>query len=186
MNLYPKPYQLRGHIVAPLSIVKIRETAEAAREVLQLPDGRIPLENFLESLSTFGLTLDIQEDADLDRFMPGVEAMCIPDTATIILRNSTYEAARRNDPRTGFTIFHEVGHFVLQHSKVMGRRNSEAKAYIDSEWQADQFAAEILMPLRIIRSLGLSTPTKVAGFFGVSLPAAMNRLRHLRREELIA
>lgn len=181
-----QPYQLRGHIVTPRSIVKIRETAEGVREVLQLPDGKIPLENFLESLSSFGITLDVQEDEDLDLVMPGVEALCVPETATITLRKSTYNAARQNDSRTRFTVFHELGHFVLQHSKMMGRRSVEAKAYLDSEWQADQFSAEITMPLRVIKQVGLATPTEIARFFGVSLPAASNRLRNLRREKAIA
>lgn len=181
-----QPYQLRGHIVSPRSIRNIRSVAQGVREVFKLPDDKVPLAEFLESLSTYGITVDVLEDDDFTLLMAGVEAVCVPETATITLTDTTYNAARRNDPRTRFTIFHELGHFVLQHSKVLARRNIEAKPYLDSEWQADQFSAEITMPLQIIKARGLSSATELARFFGVSLPAAANRLRSLRREKVIA
>jgi len=148
--------------------------------VLGLPDQAVSLPHFLESLSNFGITVDVVEDKDFVLMMAGVEAVCVPETATITLTEATYNAARRNDPRTRFTIFHELGHFVLQHTKALARHNYEAKPFIDSEWQADQFSAEVTMPLPVILKYGLLTPTKIAKFFGVSLPAAMTRVSQLR------
>lgn len=182
----PQPYALRGHIVSPRSILNIRGVAEDVRNVLQLPEGKVPLATFLESLSGYGITVDVLEDDDFTLLMAGVEAVCVPETATITLTDTTYNAARRDDPRTRFTVFHELGHFVLQHSKVLARRNTQAKPYLDSEWQADQFSAEVTMPLRVIQARRLFSPTELARFFGVSLPAATNRLRSLRREKVIA
>ncbi|MGJ7544338.1 ImmA/IrrE family metallo-endopeptidase [Variovorax sp. LT1R16] len=185
MTATPEPYQLRGHIVPPRRVVDIRQAAEGVRGFLKLPDGKVDLEPFLESLSQYGLTVDVMEDDDFTLMMAGVEAVCIPETATIMLTSQTYQAARRNDPRTRFTIFHELGHFMLQHTKTLPRKNVEAKAYIDSEWQADQFSAEMTMPLKVIKARSLLTATKVAGFFGVSIPAAQYRLRQLQRQQAL-
>ncbi|WP_418131527.1 ImmA/IrrE family metallo-endopeptidase [Variovorax sp. 278MFTsu5.1] len=177
---YP-PYQLRGHIVAPRGIAAIREIAVDARQVLDLGDAPVSMPHFLDSLSLFGVTVDVIEDEDLMLMMAGVEAVCVPESATINLTPATYEAARRNDPRTRFTIFHELGHFVLQHSKALARHNYVAKPFIDSEWQADQFSAEMTMPLEVMLRLDLLTPTKVAQFFQTSLPAAITRVNQLRK-----
>lgn len=185
MSFSAEPYRLRGHIVSPRSVINIREAAAGVRKVLNLPEGGVPLPGFLESLSEFGITVDVIDDEDFTLMMAGVEAMCVPETATIALTTSTYKAARRNDPRTRFTIFHELGHFVLQHTKALGRRSVEAKRYIDSEWQADQFSAEITMPLDVIRNRRLLTPSAVSNFFGVSQPAATFRLQQLRRKNEI-
>lgn len=173
------PYQLRGHIVAPRGIEAIRTIAVDARKILELADEPVSLPHFLDDLSQFGVTVDVIEDEDDMLMMAGVEAVCVPETATINLTLATYNAARRNDPRTRFTIFHELGHFVLQHNKALARANYVAKPFIDSEWQADQFSAEMIMPLDVILRRGLRTPTQLARFFQVSFPAANNRVNQL-------
>lgn len=185
MNYAAEPYRLRGHIVAPCSAKDIRESAKRAHKILCLPEGAASLPHFLESLAGFGITVDVLEEEDATLMMAGVEAMCMPETATIVLTPSTYEAACRNDPRTRFTIFHELGHFVLQHNKVFGRCNVEAKPYLDSEWQADQFSAEITMPLHIILNKNLFRASEIANFFGVSFSAASYRLKQLRQKNEI-
>lgn len=178
-----QPYRLRGHIVSPRSIETIRSAAVAAHKVLELPEGPASMPTFLESLMNFGITLDVSDDETLTK--TGVEAMCVPETATIVLTEATYAAARREDPRTRFTIFHELGHFVLQHTKALARKDFDAKPYLDSEWQADQFAAEITMPLETIRNRGLNSPTAIARFFKVSFQAANRRYAQLHNKGLI-
>lgn len=174
------PYRLRGYVVPARSIVDIRSTAQTAREIMRLGDRPPDLEEFLESLSTYGITVDVQDGHEF--MLAGVEAACNPETATIALTLDTYNAARRNDPRTRFTIFHELGHFILSHSKAMGRQNIEPRPWIDSEWQADQFSAEMIMPLDTIKRHGLTSPQKLASFCGVSTPAASYRLNQLMRK----
>lgn len=178
---YP-PYQLRGHIVTPRSIDAIREIAVEVREILGLDERPVSLPHFLDKLSLFGVTVDVvEDDEDFTLMLAGVEAVCMPDTATINLTPATYQAAEQNDPRTRFTIFHELGHFVLQHNKAMARANYVAKPFIDSEWQADQFSAEMVMPLDVIVRHGLRTPTQIARFFQVSFPAANSRVSQLSK-----
>ena len=180
-----QPYRLRGHIVSPRSIESIRSAAMAAHQVLDLPEGPAPMPAFLESLGNFGITVDVFDDENKTLMMAGVEAMCVPETATIALTEATYSAARREDPRTRFTIFHELGHFVLQHTKALPRKDFDAKPYMDSEWQADQFAAEITMPLETIRRRNINSPTAIARFFKVSFQAANRRYTQLHNKGLI-
>lgn len=172
-------YRLRGYVVPARSITAIRTTAVQVREVLKLNDSPPRLEAFLESLSEYGITVDVQEGQEF--MLAGVEAACNPETATIALTSATYSAARSDDPRTRFTIFHELGHFVLGHTKALGRSNIVPRAFIDSEWQADQFAAEMTMPLDVIMRHRLRTPRAIATFCGVSPRAASYRLDQLIR-----
>ena len=176
------PYQLRGHVVSPKGVDDIRQVAVNVRKVLGLTGTPVNLCDFLDGLMKFGITAEVIEDEDSTFLIAGVEAYCNPETATITLTAQTYQAARRNDPRTRFTIFHELGHLLLQHSKTMGRANVIAKRFIDSEWQADQFSAEMTMPLDIIKAKQLLTPTAIAMHFKVSFPAAASRIRQLTRK----
>ena len=178
-------YQLRGHVVPGRTIDSIRGTASSVRQIMKLPERPPDLATFLESLVDYGITCDVIDDHDFTLFHAGVEAVCIPEQATIVLTNETYRAARHNDPRTRFTIFHELGHFVLSHSKALGRKNIVPQRWIDSEWQADQFAAEITMDLEVLRRHGLKTPSAIANFCGVSVPAASYRLTQLKRKGLL-
>lgn len=174
-------YRMRGHVVQPRSIVDIRQCAKEIREIFEFPDGPIDLGYFLEHLFLYGVTVDVIDEWDESSFLNHTEACCIPETATIYLSEYTYKQACHNHPRTRYTIMHELGHLVLGHSRTFHRGLSlqQAKPFIDSEWQADQFAAEILMPLDIIRRDGLFSPGRIQDRFGVSSQASEIRYRQL-------
>lgn len=176
-------YRLRGYSVSPLSIEDIRGTARRARGVLQLPDSEIQLVRFLEQLFHFGITVDVINEREMPGYPLQSEAYCIPDTATIYLASETYRKVCRNDPRALFTVFHELGHLILGHSRTLHREQKAGtnKPYYDSEWQADQFAAEMTMPHDVIMSRKLNTPAQIQARFGVSLQAAQTRYEHLRK-----
>lgn len=176
-------YKLRGYLVRPTSTQRIRHIALRARKILALSDGQFDMGNFLEQLSKFGITVDVIDGHEIKGFLHHTEACCIPESATIYLTNETYEKACNNDPRTLFTIFHELGHLLLMHRREFHREktsvNTNPKPYMDSEWQADQFAAEILMPIDVIRGEMLNSPEKIASKFGVSAKAATARYNKL-------
>lgn len=176
-------YQLRGYVVAPRGVNNIREQAVRVRALLGLPDSAVDLEVFLESLVRYGVTLDVVEESEMPGFPMNSEAYCVPENATIYLSTATYEKACRNDPRTRFTIFHEVGHLVLFHRRELhrGKDLQHIKPYMDSEWQADQFAAETAMPIEVILRGNLDTPEKIRQKFGVSEPAAERRYEQLKK-----
>ena len=54
----------------------------------------------------------------------------------------------------------------------------------DSEWQANNLAAEILMPVEVIKELG-AKPILIQAECGVSSRAATNRIANLRTERLL-
>lgn len=182
-----EPYQLRGYVVNPISINDIRSKAVVVRDALGLGNDAIDLEGFLERLSSYGVTIDVVDDLDMPGFSFHSEACCIPETATIYLTELTYDKACSNDPRTRFTIFHELGHLILGHSRELHRKDipKDMKPFMDSEWQADQFAAEMTMPLDVILELKLFDIELIRRQFGVSEPAARRRYEQLRSKGLI-
>jgi IrrE N-terminal-like domain len=179
-------YELRGYVVAPRNILSIRESAKKAYEILELDKYGADLTTFLERLSIFGVTYDVMDDDNLSIFDFGAEAVCVPENATILLSEATYHKACQNDPRTKFTIFHELGHLVLGHNKLLHRKDlTDIKCYVDSEWQADQFSAEITMPLHVINDKNLKNARLIEIEFGVSAQAAARRISQLTKRNEI-
>tara|TARA_R110001583_G_scaffold195554_1_gene376081 strand:+ start:8905 stop:9351 length:447 start_codon:yes stop_codon:yes gene_type:complete len=140
----------------------------------------------LDRLSVkYGVTYDVLEPNEMPH--PDIEACWDPDSITMYIRSDVFVKACRDDPRARFTIMHELGHGLLGHRRTINRSNSERppKIYEDSEWQANQFAAEFLMPLDVIQRLGLNTALKLEMHFNVSAAAAMRRVTQLaKRQEL--
>lgn len=185
MNQYP-PYVMRGTFVEPRSRPAIRRIAMDARKVLGLSDDYPPdLCRLLDEVSVkFALDYDVVEDSEMP--IPGAEAVCIPEQAMIYLPQRSLARAAANEPRMRFTIFHEIGHFVLGHSRSYARSAGfEPKPFLDSEWQADQFAAEITMPLEVIVERQIFGANMIAATFGTSSEAARLRELTLRKEGVI-
>lgn len=167
----------RGCKVPPRSILEIRNIAEQLRALI----GNIPIGKFLDILLAEGL-LDVVPDND-QRLARKVEAVYSPEDKCIRLRDRDYEACvLGTNPRSIFTFWHEFGHFVLGHERSFSRDESRShKIYEDSEWQADTFAGEYLMPFSVIEKEKLLTPEAVSRKFGVSKLAAQVRLKKLKR-----
>lgn len=176
-------YKLQGFLVNPLSINKIREVAMYASDILKLPETPVDMGSFLESLVKLEITFDVIDSSDMPGLLSHSEACCIPERRIIYLTTETYLSACANDPRARFTIFHELGHFFLVHNRKFHRDQDvsriEPKLFLDSEWQANQFAAEITMPLHVILRDNLKSPFKIESRFGVSQAAAMARYNKL-------
>jgi Zn-dependent peptidase ImmA (M78 family) len=92
--------------------------------------------------------------------------------------------AKHSLPRKRFTIAHEIAHFILHRNRLesgdliddaMYRSGVTAK----EETEANRFAADLLMPFPLIRSLmaaSIRTPEQLAAKLQVSLPAMRIRL----------
>lgn len=108
----------------------------------------------------------------------------------LVISPAVYDALGRDDGRARFTLAHELGHVVLHATQLQAmnrqigelvlHRRFSLPAYRDPEWQADQFAAALLMPMDGVRAViarsGNSAHT-VASVFRTSFTAAAKRCR---------
>jgi len=99
------------------------------------------------------------------------------DGHAIVLHGDSDERRRR------FTIAHEIGHFVLHPGRPRRERGGRVtEAGRMEEREADVFAAELLMPERLVREAvyeqGLDV-SRLADRFLVSRTAMQHRLRFL-------
>ena len=108
------------------------------------------------------------------------------DGTEIRLREDVYSKACAGQPRARFTAAHEIGHWAL-HSNLnmtMARNTGAATpAYKCSEWQANQFAAEILMPFEFFKST--DTVDLIMKRHGVSQQAATKRMRDFQKQQRV-
>jgi len=173
------PSVTSGWRVRPISIVQIRFSAQHARKILLRKDPTFfPMAEFVERLFEYAIVVDV---VDGDLLPAGVDACCVPERAEISLSLETYFAACNDVPRARFTVIHELGHLVLAHSRSFHRDNGRSiPAFEDSEWQANQFAAEFLMPLQQMRAKRLITADALMLEYHVSEPAARRRITQLK------
>jgi len=107
------------------------------------------------------------------------EAALVPlgDGHAIELRGPAHERRLR------FTIAHEIGHFLLHGERAVAERGGATSlATARYEREADQFAAELLMPEALMRQAVLEDGLDaghLADRFEVSLGAMRQRLRRL-------
>lgn len=173
-------YMPCGYKVKPQSRAKIRSLAQDVLDLLkeQVPlDGyEVPIPRVLELLDSMEfIQLDIVEDEALDGDAGRVEP--VPGGVPLLkVANSVYVAACDGDGFSRFTLAHELGHVFL-HSRqpvLLSRsyvQQRNHKAFEDSEWQANQFAAELLMDMRVVRA-SCDDWMDVRRVFGVSEQAA--------------
>ncbi|MCP5228096.1 ImmA/IrrE family metallo-endopeptidase [Accumulibacter sp.] len=179
---------LGGFRVAGRSIADIRVSADNVRRILGI--GNAPQDMdiglLLDRLSvTYGITYDVLYVDEMPH--PEVEACWDPESITMHIRTDVFERACRNDPRARFTVMHELGHGLLGHRRTINRLGISVspKVYEDSEWQANQFAAEFLMPLDAVRHHRLKTAFEIERHFNASSQAATRRANQLgKRGEL--
>jgi hypothetical protein len=165
----------------------IRIITEFQPDLLRNP-GRFPVLKLFESLEDqYGLDVGVEELSD------GVEGMTFPD-GRVLLSEATYRGANDGAGRQRFTVLHECYHGIKHRKQiqralvdvgelVMCRRQS-IKPYLDPEWQANAFAAAVLMPEKMVRLLArrhhrFSLPDAMATEFGTSIQAAEIRLEKL-------
>lgn len=172
-----------GFPVAASSRLKIRVAAEHARRVLALPPGRIAIPRLLDDLTRYGIYYDVfdQSSCPVPR---EVEACYVPEERTLYIRDTVYAEMERGGMRAMFTLGHELGHALLAHRRTLNRQSiAGVPIYSQSEWQANRFAAEFVMPLDQIIAYQLTTPQQIADFFGVSPAAARVRLSDLEGKD---
>jgi Zn-dependent peptidase ImmA (M78 family) len=105
----------------------------------------------------------------------------IPDGEKAVIRYNPADSAKRQR----FTIAHELGHFMLGHGHAFRDPSSNfSMSYYDpQEVDANQFAAEILMPEVAVKVLvkqrKIQDVAELARIFDVSVNAMSYRLKKL-------
>lgn len=124
----------------------------------------------------------------------GVEGMTWPD-GRVQVNEATYRGAHRGQGRPRFTMCHEVYHGLAHRSQIRRvlvdtgeltlYRRSDIPTQIDPEWQANVFAAALLMPRAMVKLVDKEARNAeiadMVYYFGVSPTAARVRLSSLRR-----
>lgn len=139
----------------PLTIKAIRMVAQAIRDFYGISNDKpFPIAHFIEDMPRMfaktGFEFRVLTDSDprLDDKHPANT-----DVANHIMymKQTTYDNMCDGHGFERFTGSHEVGHYIL--SCVYGvplyrtlSDDEEVPSYMDPEWQADTFAAELLMP----------------------------------------
>jgi hypothetical protein len=171
----------------------------------------IPGLELFERLDEYGVTVRgqaLQLEYGVEELPPGLEAQAhfsIEEGAIVVeLTPSTYEDLRLGIARALFTLCHEIGHAILHPAELVDRRLAAANGtalhrgavaahphYKDTEWQANGFAAAMLMPAVGLVELEQAHPELSAELlsqvFAVSLQAAELRMKVFadRRRELL-
>lgn len=170
-----------------MSVLLARNAAEKLIDRLEVRSAPVDVEKIANQLGLRVFTEDLGSE------ISGV--LVSRDGAASI-------AVRRSDPvvRRRFTIAHEIGHFYLRHhihrselvhadkdSQVIYRSAKASEGLDQMEVQANQFAASLLMPTKLVREHVDSMPkplrdedvTQLARKFNVSVQAMTIRLTTL-------
>ena len=142
MNLYK---------AKPLSRKKIQESANRLRNVFDISlEEAFPVVEFLEIvIPELGYTIEICELSELkDEY-----ALTRPKEKVLKIREDVYVNATKNSPRDLFTIAHEIGHVFFHDatSIALARGDCKIQKFEDPEWQANTFAAELLVPSNALK-----------------------------------
>jgi hypothetical protein len=133
----------------------------------------------------------------VESLVSGIEAQAyysVDEEAVVVaLSETTYERLHAGTTRALFTVGHELGHAVLHSAELVDRRLAAFEsralhrgsprthpAFMDTEWQANGFAAAMLMPARGLVQLemeGRLDSVTVARTYLVSLHAAELRVK---------
>ena len=74
------------------------------------------------------------------------------------IRRDVYEGAIIGDGRSRFTLCHELFHYLFHTSENISFARSDEKlpSYLDPEWQANTFAAELMIPIDLVKGMTVS------------------------------
>lgn len=165
---------------SPMSRKKIREYAFFIRNIFEVSDEenidifRLIEVGLPEVFKDFSLLI-VPEDKMYEY------ALFLPEMNELRIREDVYEAALNGNPRHRFTLAHETGHvFLHQNIKRLARGDVAVSipAFKDPEWQANEFAGELLAPTHLIGNLSQS---EIMLKFNLSREAAKHRYTNSKK-----
>jgi len=190
----------------PRSYHAIEKIAQGLRSHMGLsPTDRLPSVALFERLDEFSIRFNgrsIPLNYGVKPLPHGVEAQAAynraEDRIDIILTPETYQDLENDGHRARFSLPHELGHVCLHTSELLRLSHSphadaalkrgikfDYPVYEDTEWQADVFAASMLMPGKALAVLqshrGSLSEVEIQNTFGVSYRSAEIRLGVFRQ-----
>lgn len=153
----------------PMSRFELRAFAKTFRDAMGISDDKsFPIvEVFEKLLCALEYALELVQDKD----MPDNYAITIPSQSLVRIRESVYLNAISGSTRDRFTIAHEIAHLLFHDNLTVSfaRNAGSIPAYQNPEWQANTFAAELLVPHQKI--IGMSV-ADIMTKYGVSKKVA--------------
>lgn len=169
------------HIVTARSMESIRQEVNGLKRMFELENTiRFPLIYFYENIVP-ELFSDYRFMYVCSKDLNGEEAYTDHAKKVVKIRVDVYEAALKGSARDLFTIAHEIGHLFLHREEnlTFTRTMKRFPAYKSAEWQANYFAAELLMPSHLIVGMSIE---EIVEYCGVSKKAASIQLTHATDE----
>lgn len=152
---------LNSAIATPLSRKVIRNLTRTVRQKINTDQTLyFPVIHFIEWFLPM-----FDNDFSLEILSISTMGNChgksYPSEHKICLRQDVYERACVDVGRDRFTIAHEIGHyFIHTPDKIQYARMesyTQIPSYMQPEWQANTFAAELLVPHDLILGMDCST-----------------------------
>jgi Zn-dependent peptidase ImmA (M78 family) len=164
-----------GSKARPRSKKDIRREVENLKRKLNISiNDKTDVAKVLDDMTDLGYEYEIVVDGELDDAVYAITEINRMSIETIKIKESVYLRAVEGSARDRFTIIHEVGHAVMHSERIYHRRGDEIKVYEQPEWQANQFAAEFLMPTKGIIGIDADGIKKK---YNVSKSAALIRAK---------
>lgn len=185
---------MNSYIVSPLSRRDIESMASKIRVKAGLPDEtHFPIINFFEHWMVrlfpkfnyrYVNAEEMREYEKLCGMEPTGESegLTIRGENLVVIREDVLDLAESGDGHSRYTFAHEIGHFILHLHDIIGfpRGGSQkVPAYKRSEWQANVFAAALLMPKGLVTGLDVD---EIVEHFGVSKQAAEIRIKEIMKQ----
>lgn len=181
MNYFVPPP--RGVRVLHRSRDDIKLVAQKSRLALDIIGVKIDIVDLLENkLRERGIHFHVEEDDD----MAGDIARAAPAQGVIRIGTSAYLSLTARELTHALVVPHELGHIALRHDFSFARATTDLPHLLseDSEWQAEYFAHEFLMPWDLVQHYCRSV-ADIERKFEISRQDAEMRAFCLRRERLI-
>lgn len=134
----------------PLKVLDIEKLANVLRDEYKIGRNEyFPIFDVIDDMMVKRLlTYQIVEE---DTFEDSIKAIYSDKENCIFIKESVLEEYDNNTYRSNFTLAHELFHFIqCQILKQKFEEVEDCPAYEDAEWQADEFAGQLLIPTEYV------------------------------------
>ena len=141
----------------------IRQIARNIRKELNLENELyFPIVHVIELLA-FDDEEEFEYEIVRDREMTDTYGTTNTANNIMRIRENVYEGAVNGNPRDRFTLCHEFGHWLLHQPESVCFARGNIPAYCDPEWQANVFAAELMIPHYLVQDMSMDEVIKQCG-----------------------